>query len=210
MVLASALEFLSAREFPIVAQWDLRWLYPIKALCVFAALLWCWRHCSELRSFTAVDARGWAAAIAVGVAVFVVWIVLNQGWASLGVSSGFNPTDSATGSVDWVLVALRLFGAALVVPVVEELFWRSFLMRWLENQDFVSVAPAAVGVRAFVLTAVLFAVEHNLWLAGLLAGAAYAGLYMWSRNLWVPIIAHAVTNGMLGAWVLQTHQWDLW
>lgn len=209
-MLASALEFLSARDVTFVAQWDLRWLYPIKALCVFAVLLWCWRHCSELRSLAAVDVRGWVTAVAVGAVVFVVWIALNQSWASLGESGGFNPTDAATGSVDWMLVALRLFGAALVVPVVEELFWRSFLMRWLQNHDFLSVAPGAVGVRAFVLTAVLFAVEHNLWLAGLLAGAAYAGLYMWSRNLWVPVIAHAVTNGMLGAWVLQTRQWDLW
>jgi CAAX prenyl protease-like protein len=53
-------------------------------------------------------------------------------------------------------------------------------------------------------------VEHSLWAAGILAGLAYGWLYMKTNNLWVPILAHAVTNGMLGLWVLHTGQWTFW
>ena len=37
------------------------------------------------------------------------------------------------------LVAVRWIGATLVVPVMEELFWRSFLMRWFQRTQFETV-----------------------------------------------------------------------
>ena len=61
-----------------------------------------------------------------------------------------------------------------------------------------------------MITTALFAFEHDRWFAGALAGAAYNWLYMRSGNLWVPIVAHAVTNGVLGLWVLQTGRWEFW
>ena len=72
--------------------------------------------------------------------------------------------------MDFRLVGLRLIGLVVVVPVMEELFWRSFLMRWLTNSMFLSIEPRQVSRSAFVITAVLFALAHDLWLAGLLAG----------------------------------------
>jgi CAAX prenyl protease-like protein len=126
----------------------------------------------------------------------------------VGSPSGFDPR--VDGRIDWLLVAIRIAGAALVVPVMEELFWRSFLMRWVDAPDFESVAPSQLSIKSFAITVVLFGVEHNLWLAGIVAGAAYSLLYMRHRNLWSPILAHAVTNGLLGVWVVRTGSWSYW
>jgi CAAX prenyl protease-like protein len=65
-------------------------------------------------------------------------------------------------------------------------------------------------MRAFVITTALFAIEHNRWFAGVVAGVVYNVLYMRSGNLWVPILAHAVTNGSLGVWILYTESWQFW
>ncbi|HQT72189.1 MAG TPA: CAAX prenyl protease-related protein, partial [Thiobacillus sp.] len=116
----------------------------------------------------------------------------------------------ASGQIDWLLVAFRIAGAALVVPVMEELFWRSFLQRWVQQPDFMTLNPAQIGLKALFIASALFAVEHLQWLAGLVAGLAYGWLYIRTRNLWAPIIAHAVTNGMLGAYVVATGRWSFW
>ena len=106
--------------------------------------------------------------------------------------------------------ALRLFALAAIVPVMEELFWRSFLMRWIEARDFLAFDPRKTGVRAFALSCALFASEHSLWFAGLLAGVAYAWVYRRSANLWTAILSHAITNAALGTWILATGSWSLW
>lgn len=186
---------------------ELRWLYPVKIGAVVAVLAWYWRDYEELRDWR----LGWGTAllaVAAGLLVLVLWINLDASWMQVGSSAGFDPRNG--GRIDWVLVALRIAGAALVVPVMEELFWRSFLMRWIADGDFMRQDPARVGVKAVAISVVLFGIEHNLWFAGIVAGAAYSLLYMRSRNLWAPIVAHGVTNGVLGGWVVLTGQWTYW
>jgi CAAX prenyl protease-like protein len=112
--------------------------------------------------------------------------------------------------MNWALASIRIFGASIVVPLMEELFWRSYFMRWITNHNFLELDPGKVGIWAFSITAVMFASEHNLFVAGVLAGIAYNWLYIRSRNLWVPIMAHSVTNGLLGLWVIYTHNWQFW
>ena len=149
-------------------------------------------------------------AIVVGWLVFGAWIAFDSGWAVLGSSSsGFDPRG-ADGSLDMPLVALRIFGMAIAVPVMEELFWRSFLMRRIDARDFLALDPRAVSGLAFGLSCALFASEHTLWFAGLLAGMAYGALYKRSGNLWLPIVSHATTNGTLAIWILATGNWRLW
>jgi len=105
---------------------------------------------------------------------------------------------------------VRWAGAALLVPVMEELFWRSFMMRWIEHAQFESVVPARVGLKAVALSTFVFTLAHTLWLAAVVAGLAYAWLYVRTGKLWVPVIAHAVTNGLLGVWVVITGNWAYW
>jgi CAAX prenyl protease-like protein len=186
----------------------LRWLYPVKAAAVVIVLFAYRRYYTEL-AWRTMRPRHVAEAIAVGVIVLVLWINLSAAWMQIGSAAGYDPTGP-DGRIDWFLVACRIAGAALVVPVMEELFWRSFLLRWLEQRDFLHVYPASVGLQSLAVTVVLFGFEHNLWLAGIVAGIAYSALYMRSRNLWSAILAHAVTNGLLGVWVVASANWTYW
>ena len=190
-----------------VRQDALRWLYPAKIAVVALLLALFWRRYQELSRFRLAPLPA-SIALATGVAVLVLWISLDAGWMLVGSPPGFDPRVG--GRIDWLLVAIRIAGAALVVPIMEELFWRSFLMRWVDDPDFESVEPSQASTKSFVITVLLFGFEHKLWLAGIVAGAAYSLLYMRHRNLWSPILAHAVTNGLLGMWVVRTGHWSYW
>lgn len=197
---------------------DARWIYGVKVLVVGVLLAWFWRDYSELgakyqATKSSLNFSAYVISIAVGLLVFALWIAPYPTWAVMGDvqhAVGFNPLMSDGKTINTLLAITRVTGAALVVPVMEELFWRSFFMRWLQDQEFLKVNPAFVGYFAFFATAALFAVEHSLWLAGLITGLAYGWLYKSQRNLWSPIIAHAVTNGVLGIWVLFTAHWGYW
>ena len=186
---------------------DLRWLYGVKVGAVVLVLAIFWRHYSELKTCR-LPARGVLVALAAGVLVLVLWLGLDAGWMTIGSAAGFDPTSA--GRIDWPLVAVRIAGAALVVPVMEELFWRSFLLRWLDKVNFEAVDPSQVSIKSVVITSVLFGFEHHLWLAGIVAGIAFSALYMRHRTIWSPILAHAVTNGLLGIWVVTTSSWSYW
>jgi CAAX prenyl protease-like protein len=213
---ARILPFLTYMAFIAVAEllgrlgWsaaELRWLYGVKIAAVVLVLAIFWRHYSELKMFR-LPAPGVLLALAAGVVVLVLWLSLGAGWMTIGAAAGFDPTTA--GRIDWPLVLVRIAGAALVVPVMEELFWRSFLLRWLDTADFESVDPSQVTFKSGLITSVLFGFEHNLWLAGIVAGTAYCALYMRHRTIWSPILAHAVTNGLLGMWVVGTSSWSYW
>lgn len=189
---------------------DTRWIYGAQTLIVAGLLAWYWRGYGELARQNLPEARevGWA--VVVGIAVFAVWVRLDAPWMQLGsATASFVPLDDA-GQPIWTLIALRLAGAALVVPVMEELFWRSFLMRWVEHPGFERVDPQTVGLRAVLLSTFVFTLAHTLWLAAVVAGLAYAWLYRRSGKLWTAVIAHAVTNALLGVWVIWTGRWEFW
>ena len=190
-------------------DFDVRWLYPLKVGLVALALAVLWRHYTELRSY-GLPLKHLLLSLAVGVVVLVLWVNLDAGWMLMGeAGKGFNPGNEA-GQIDWLLVTFRIAGAALVVPIMEELFWRSFLQRWVQQSDFMALEPAQIGLKALLIASALFALEHLQWFAGLVAGLAYGWLYIRTRNLWAPIIAHAVTNGALGAYVVATGRWSFW
>ena len=189
---------------------DPRWLYGIRAALVAGLLFVFLPSFMELTSARRPSIREVGLALAAGLFVLAVWLLLDSGIFVLGQSgSGFDPR-TADGSIDWSLALMRLAGAALVVPLMEELFWRSLVMRWLEDADFLTVNPVRVGLRAVLLSSIVFGLEHSQWAAGMLAGLVYGWLYVRSGNLWVPVAAHAVTNAGLGIWVLATGAWYFW
>jgi hypothetical protein len=185
---------------------DQRLLYGVQIATVAALLAWFWPDYTELRRPRGTRARHWLLAVGVGVAAFLLWIQLDFPWARIGSGRGV-AGELARQASDGVL--LRVLGTVLVVPVMEELFWRSFLMRWLERSDFRAVDPKSVGWRSILITAAVFAAEHHLWLAGLVAGIGYGWLYRRTGTLWAVVLAHAVTNAALEAWVHRTGAWDL-
>lgn len=189
---------------------DARWIYGLQTLVVAGLLAHYWRDYGELVRQNLPEAReaGWA--VVVGIAVFAIWVQLDAPWMQLGTATAtFVPLDG-NGQLIWPLVVLRLAGAALVVPVMEELFWRSFLMRWVQHPGFERVDPQTVGLRAVVASTFVFTLAHTLWLAAIVAGLAYAWLYRRTGKLWTAVIAHAVTNGLLGVWVIATGRWEFW
>ena len=210
LIFESLISLLKSRGFEFLKNWDESSNYPIKILLVILALLWLRRNFTELVTPVDVKWTDWLSCIFVGVVVFVLWINLDKPWATIGVSTGYNPINPVSQQIDWERVIIRIIGATFIVPVMEELFWRSFLLRWQMHHRFLDVNPAKIGAQAFIVTALLFASEHNLIVAGLVAGVAYNWLYIKTRNLWIPIVSHATTNGLLGLWVINTHNWKLW
>ena len=160
------------------------------------------------------------ASVAVGVAVFVVWIapellvpgyrqsiLFDNALFAAASEAPFAPQAQA----DALALALRAIRATLLVPIVEELFWRAWLPRWLVRQDFRAVPLGTFTRVTFAATAILFAVEHGqYWDVGLVAGVIY-NAWMWrTRSLGDCMLAHAVTNGCLAAYVVTTGQWQYW
>jgi len=148
-------------------------------------------------------------AILAGVGVCVVWIGLEGHYPQIGHSTFEPPTDAGP-VASGISIGIRLLGASLLVPVMEEIFWRAFVMRYLVSSQFRTVPLGHVTGYAFALTAVAFGFEHHRWLPGIVAGVVYAGLLCRTRRLSSPIQAHAVTNLLLGLYVIYTEQWSFW
>ena len=196
------------------------WFYLAKTL-VGAWLLF------EMRPFvTEMRAAFSWEAVAVGVGVCVMWVGLDGFYPKLselsvkvGLSKAaataalpWNPhAQFGEGAVlAWFFIAVRILGSSLVVPALEEVFFRSFLYRYIAKSDFQSVALGTFAALPFYLTSAVFAFEHEQWLAGLLCGFAYQGLVIWKKRLGDAIVAHAITNFLLGVWVVGKGAWQFW
>ena len=198
---------------PLLAS-GLTWLglsvqttYLLRTLAAIALLVYYRRDYLEL-SFIPTFLQGVIALLS-GLLVFALWILPYPEWLG-GHAAGTGKAMPMDTVMDIFWLACRWSGSALVVPLIEELFWRAYLMRRLEHPDFMSVSPAHVGTYAVLVSSVLFAIEHQLWFAGLLAGLIYAWLYRRFQVLWIPVLAHMVTNAVLGAWVLAGGHWHYW
>jgi CAAX prenyl protease-like protein len=192
-----------------LGPWTHLWIYPLKTAAVLAVLVYFWPRYDELNDKKTVQRRDVLLAVVVGLVVYGLWVRMDWPWATQGRPGGYNPM-LAGDHMGKVLVAVRLLGAVIVVPVMEELFWRSFLLRYLISPRFETVPLGTFTVFSFLATLVLFGLEHHLWLAGMTAGAAYTLLLYGTRRLWPSIIAHAVTNLALGIHVLFTQEWTWW
>jgi uncharacterized protein len=197
-------------SLPAGGDFDARWVYGLGVLLTGALLLRFRHEYGELARQNRPTLREAGLAVAVGAAVCGLWIRLDAPWMQIGTATASFTPLSGEGQLLWPLIAVRWIGAALLVPVMEELFWRSFLMRWIEHPTFEAVDPQRVGPKAIVLSTFVFVLAHTLWLAAIVAGLAYAWLYRRTGKLWVAVIAHGVTNGLLGVWVVATGSWAFW
>lgn len=157
--------------------------------------------------------------VAVGVLVFLVWIgpdvVFGPGYRRHWLFE--NPIMGAASSTSgealrsvWFL-AVRTLGCAALVPVIEELFWRGWLMRWIEKPRWWDVPLGHYAPKAFWIVALLFASEHGAyWEVGLAAGLVYNWWMVRTRCLADCILAHAVTNACLSAYVMAAGQFQYW
>lgn len=156
--------------------------------------------------------------ISLGAAVFVIWIApdLLFGYRHLvlfenpltGVAISSIPESLRTNTA---FLCFRFFGCAFVVPILEELFWRGWLMRWLIHQKFELIPLGTYARSAFWIAAALFAAEHGpYWEVGLVAGIAYNWWMVRTRSLADCMVAHAVTNALLSVYILVGAHWEYW
>jgi len=187
--------------------------YPLRVLTVTAVLLVFSRKVISLRPSRPI------ASIMAGAAVFALWIAPDLLWPAYRQHWLFHNalTGSAQSSLPWLLRAdpvfllFRIAGTALLVPIIEELFWRAWLMRYLISPEFEKVRLGTYSLISFGLTALLFASEHgSYWEVGLIAGTIYNWWMIRTRSLGDCILAHAVTNACLAAYVLAAGQWQYW
>jgi membrane protease YdiL (CAAX protease family) len=200
--------------------------YPVKALLV-AGLLWAFRqHYGELRG------RCSLLAVVTGLVAIVIWIAIDPFYPkqsdlfhqfaafanrlvgvpppTRAVTPPFDPHTLGSAARLWTFVGFRVFGAVVVVPVMEELFWRGFLIRWLAADDFRSVPVGTYTPASFWITVGLFGMIHEQWLAGVVCGAFYNLLLYRTKSLTACVIAHAVSNAALAGWVLARGDWKFW
>ncbi|MFZ2642235.1 MAG: CAAX prenyl protease-related protein [Verrucomicrobiia bacterium] len=183
-------------------------LYPLKTVAVAAALVWAWRGVrDDLR-----ERRGALFGTLIGIAALVIWVApellrLTKTDFTVG---GFNPT-ALPAPCSTLATCFRIAGAVLVVPIMEELFWRGWMIRWLVKPDFRSVPLGTFTWESFGVTVLMFGIEHNtLWHVGMITGVLYNWIYYRTRSLWACIIAHAVTNLLLACYILASGKWGYW
>ena len=191
------------------------WVYLAKTLAGAAMLAVVWRHIQELKwRFS------WEALVT-GIGVFAVWVGLDEIIARLGLPAypklkaggpPWNPHEAfgAGFALAWFFAVVRIAGSTLVVPPLEETFYRSFVYRYLAGKDFLSIPFNRFLPVPFLVTSAVFAATHHEWLAALLCGFAYQGLVIWKNRLGDAVTAHAITNFLLGLWVVWRGAWQFW
>jgi uncharacterized protein len=187
--------------------------FLVRDVLLAAVLVGFSRHVIQLRPSRPLET------VILGIAVFIVWVgpdllfpAYRQHWLFQNSILG-QVAVTIPGSVlqaPWVLTP-RVLQAVVFVPILEELFWRGWLMRWLISPQFEKVPLGAYQGGAFWITAALFASEHGpYWDVGLIAGIAYNWWMIRTRSLADCILAHAVTNACLCWYVVATHRWEYW
>ena len=182
------------------------WLYPAQTILCGALLFWFWPDYSFRKPtrivFTAL----------VGILVFALWISPQVFFARAPRLIGFNPDVFSNSTAYWGTVVLRFVRLVVVVPLVEEIFWRGFLLRYFINEKFDTVPVGTFSWFPFTLVTLGFGFGHSPadWIAACITGALYNLVAYRTKNLASCVAAHALTNLLLGLWIMKTHQWGFW
>ena len=201
--------FIALRWLPFPPEW----LAPVRFTLVAATLAVFSRRVIPRRLAFPIGS------VVLGAAVLAIWIGPDLLWPGYRDSWLFHNgiTGVARSSLpahlksNGFFIAVRVLESAILVPIVEELFWRGWLMRWTIRPDFESVPVGQYTALSFWFVAVLFASEHGpYWEVGLIAGVAYNWWLVRTRNLAGCMLAHAVTNALLAGYVLVFDRWQYW
>jgi len=207
---------------------SLYWFYAAKTV-VCGWMVWTLRpRIEEMKWKFSLEA------VLVGAGVLVMWVgidawyphmgavmdrYINPFFSRLGFNAGaatpptiWNPhvVFGENSALAWFFIVTRVLGSTLVVPPLEEVFYRSYLYRYIARPNFQSASLRVFLWGPFVITALLFGFTHNQWLAGILCGFAFQGLVLWKGRLDDAIAAHAITNFLLGLWVIWKGAWQFW
>lgn len=196
-------------------QWPTLYVasYVIKTVIVGAMLIYFWQY------FTRIRWDYWWLGIIVGVIGIFQWVPMqlwlqnNFAFFKSDPSAAFNPTTAFDSPMAmWSFIAVRIIGAVIVVPIMEELFWRDYLWRSILAPANFKLAKVGEWAWApFLIVSIVFATVHGNWWLTAIGWALMIGILLAvTRSIGACIIAHAVTNLLLAIWVLRTHSWDFW
>ncbi len=183
------------------------WIYPAQTVFC-AALVWWFR-----REYDFGKLRQPVFVIAVGIAIFVLWVSPQMFFGFAPRTEGFNPGVFANQpSLYWSTIGLRFLRLAIVVPFVEEIFWRGFLLRYLIDERFYTVPFGKFSSFSFWGVSAAFALSHSMpdWIAAFITGMVYNAVAYRTKSLTSCVLVHAVTNLLLGLWIMRTQQWGFW
>ena len=182
---------------------DFAWLYPIH-IVIASLVLYCFR-----KPFRLFVTRPSTLSIAIGVLVFILWIVLipeNQEQSAHFV--GELDTAPLWLSLLWLL--FRVVGATVIVPIAEEFAFRGYIQPHLESFFEQKGFKSASVIASLGIAALLFGYVHSNMLAGSVAGLFFGLAYLQRRQLMDAVIAHAVTNALLAGYVMGFGYWSYW
>lgn len=209
MSFIAILEMLKLSGIHISSQ-ELCLIYPVKIVLVVISLVVFRKFYTEIVWSQLLYLRHTLLSIIVGTVVIILWINLAVPPFISGKLSPYAHNVFLDERINILLLLIRASGAVLVVPVMEELFWRSFLCRYLVNSDFMSVRQGKFTPFTFISTVILFGLEHQLWLAGMIAGIAYNYIYYKTSSLAQCILSHALSNMLLALFVVYGDNWKFW
>lgn len=180
------------------------WMYGLKIILCALILYFCFKdHLGELEGPFDLKAFG------LGILVFFIWIFLCNNTEADIAYDGESFTSTLSGIIS---LFFRILGACLIIPIIEELFFRSFLMRYLIKEKFLEISVGTYKHFSFWFTAIIFTLLHRSWEwpAAFIAAIAYGIYLVRTKNILGCIIAHGTTNGLLFIYILATKKWYLW
>ena len=183
------------------------WVFPLQTV-VCAFMLWRYWKAYELG-----PPRMLWFGVTIGALVFAIWIAPQAFLRFAPRTDGFDPEVFVLKpALFWSTVALRFLRLVVVVPLVEEIFWRGFLLRYLIDEKFDQVPIGTFGWVSFVTVTLAFALAHSMpdWPAAVITGALYNLVAYRTKSLSTCVATHALTNLLLGIWIMQTKQWGFW
>ena len=183
------------------------WVFPLQTVVCGVML---WRY---WKAYAVGRPRMLWFGLAVGAVVFVIWIAPQAFLQFPSRTNGFNPeVFVGQPALFWLTIVFRFLRLVVVVPLVEEIFWRGFLLRYLIDEQFDRVPFGTFAWVSFVVVTLAFALAHSMpdWTAAVITGALYNVVALRTKSLSTCVVAHALTNLLLGVWIMQTKQWGFW
>ena len=190
------------------------WVYLAKCVVGVWLIRVTWPLVSEMRWVISFEA------LLAGTLVFILWVALDVPYTKFS-----QPDDSwnlqkqfaAAPVMVWVFAGVRIAGSTLLVPMLEEVFYRSFLYRYILAPNWMFTAHSSFAVKPFLIPSIVFGFTHQHWLAGIACGIIYQLLVIRTNRIGDAITAHAVTNLLLGVWVItkgfgyaEEFPWHFW
>ena len=208
LALGSLVEYAFKGSTSLLVTATRYWVFPLQTLVcgIIVARFW------GAYSFGKVREIGFTIAIAV--LVLALWISPQVVLHLPPRLVGFDPTlFSYNPALLSGVLGMRFLRLVIVVPLMEEIFWRGFLLRdFIDNEDFTKVPFGTYTRNSCLFVAIAFALAH--WgpdfIPALITGALYNWVAYRTRSLASCVVAHSITNLLLGVYIMETKQWGFW